>query len=440
MSLRPHLTLILAAIIAPSFAVAGDLLTTYRQALSGDPELRAAVAGHRAALTSRDQTRSALLPRLTLGGEAGYTKSDTTPGGSSSFSDYGLNLSLNQVIYRHENYIRLRQTDGRIAQADAQLSAAESSLVLRVARAWFDLLAAHDSLAFAEAERRAVEQQLRQVKQRFDVGLSAITDVHEAQAAYDATLAQEIVARNTLAINKETLRAITGNEPPENPASLADDLPLLPPDPADIEQWVTAALGNNLQLRAAQAGERIARDELNRREATRYPSVDLIASLNHFDRSNAPNGSEGDQLTIKIQASVPLYTGGLTTAQTTEARALLNQSSEALEQQQRSVIRDTRSAYLNVSAGIGSVQARRQALSSARTAVAATQAGYEVGTRTAVDVLNSQREQFRAERDYARARYDYLIATLALRQAAGSLNESDIIAINQWLRPAASQP
>jgi outer membrane protein len=381
-----------------------------------------------------------LLPQVNLSANYTHNNQDITETsspfsstGESDFNSQGYTLSLSQSIYHHDYYVQLRQTDANIARADAEYEAARQGTILRAAEAYFNLLAAQDNVTTAEATKRAISQQLRQTQQRFEVGLSAITDVHEAQAGYDAAVAAELAAQNQLDIARENLRAIIGRGPVAL-ATLKDEVPLLNPDPASITDWVEKAKQQNLSLLAAEAASRVAAEEMNRRQAGHYPTLDLVASQSYTDSTDYEFGSERTDSAIGLQLNVPIYSGGLTTAQTREARALYNQATENLEQQRRSTIRNTRSAYLAVTTGISQVKARKQALSSAQTALEATQAGFEVGTRTAVDVLNAQQVRFQAQSEYYKARYDYILATLQLKQAAGSLSEADLAMVNEWLK------
>ncbi len=426
--------LLAAALVLPQAALASDLLGVYHQALESDPQLRAAEAAHRAAMEIRPQSRSALLPQVNLSAERNTIDSDITGLGNRNYDTNGYTLSLVQSIYHHDTYVQLRQADAGIAQADAELRAAGHGLILRVAEAYFNLLAAEDNLEFAEAEKRAISQQLRQTKQRFEVGLSAITDVHEAQASHDLAVAQEIAAQNQLEIAREALRELTGNEP-DGTAPLSGEMALVGPEPADIDQWVETALQQNLGLLATEASVNAAREEVKRRQSGHYPSLDLVASRRYSDTRDAPSfGNESTTNTIGLQLNVPLYSGGRTSATVREAGHRLTQALEGLDQQRRATVRQTRSAYLGVIAGISRVKALKQSLSSTQTALEATQAGFEVGTRTVVDVLNSQRLVYLARRDYARARYDYLLATLSLKQAAGTLDIADLESINRWFK------
>ncbi len=427
-----------ALLLGATSSHAEDLLEIYRLAQESDPQLRAAEAGNQAAQQVRAQSRAALLPQLNFGADYTHHESDIQAStiGSTGTTDYDSNsytLNLRQSIYHHDYYVQLKQADARIAQANAEYEGARQGLILRAAEAYFNLLGAQDSLATAEATKRAISQQLRQTQQRFEVGLSAITDVHEAQAAYDIAVAAELAAKSQVDNARENLREIIGRDPVAL-AVLKEELPLLVPEPADINQWVETAQQQNLSLLATEAAARAAREEMNRRQAGHYPTLDLVANHSYSDTMDSPTfGTEQTDTTIGIQLNVPIYSGGLTTAQTREARALYTQAQEALEQQRRATVRESRNAFLGVTTGISQVQARKQALASAQTALEATQAGFEVGTRTIVDVLDAQRVRYTAQSDYLRARYDYLLATLRLKQAAGSLNETDIVQINTWL-------
>ena len=429
-----------ALLLGSTTSYAEDLLEIYRFAQESDPQLRAAEAGNLAAQEVRAQSRAALLPQLNLSADITQSSTDVMessspvlPAAEDTYTSNGYNVSLRQSIYHHDYYVQLKQADARIAQANAEYEGAKQGLILRAAEAYFNLLAAQDSLTTAEATKRAISQQLRQTQQRFEVGLSAITDVHEAQAAYDIAVAAEIAAQSEVDNARENLREIIGRDPVVL-AVLKDEVPLLPPEPAEISQWVETAQQQNLSLLASEAAARAAQEEMNRRQAGHYPTLDLVAGHNYSDTTDYEFGSKRADNSVGVQLNVPIYSGGLTTAQTREARALYTQAQEVLEQQRRATVRDTRSAYLGVTTGISQVLARKQALASAQTALEATQAGFEVGTRTIVDVLDAQRVRYNAQSDYLRARYDYLLATLRLKQAAGSLSVDDIAKINNWLK------
>lgn len=430
------LCLITLALASPAHAE--NLLDIYHLAQQNDAQLKGAEAARLAVLESKPQSRALLFP--TLNASAGTTANqlDTrrpaSSAGVSRFNSNAYSLSLTQPVYHRDTYVQLRQSDARVAQADATFSATEQDLMTRVATRYFDVLAAQDNLEFAHAEKKAIAQQLEQSQQRFDVGLVAITDVQEAQARFDSARAQEIDAERQLASGLEALREVTARQH-RNLSLLSESIPLVAPEPSDIEQWADAALKQNLQISAAQSGADVAREEIERQRSGHYPSVDIVGSRAFSDSGGGRFGaSESLTDTLTLQLNVPLYQGGLVTSRTREAGFKHTQALETLEQQRRSVIRQTRDAYLGVNANISRVQALKQAVVSNRTALESTEAGLEVGTRTQVDVLNAQRELFRAQRDHARARYDYILETLRLKQAAGTLSPADLEQINTWLR------
>lgn len=427
----------LSAFAAPAHAE--DLLDVYRLAQENDAQLKGAEAARLAVLESKPQSEALLLPTISANANTTANRLDISQPGSAAgvthFNSNGYSLTLTQPVYHRDTYVQLRQADARIAQAEATYSAAEQELMTRVATAYFDVLAAQDNLTFALAEKKAIGQQLEQSQQRFDVGLVAITDVQETQARYDSAVAQEIDAERRLASAHEAIREITA-QPHGGLIPLQAEIPLITPEPQDIQQWADTALRQNLLISAAQYGTEIALEEIERQRAGHYPSVDIVGNRIFAESGGGRfGGSETLGDTLTLQLNVPLYQGGLINSRTREAHARHNQALATLEQQQRSVLRQTRDAYLSVAANISRVQALRQAVTSNHTALESTKAGLEVGTRTEVDVLDAQRELFRTERDHARARYDYILQTLRLKQSAGTLSPADLTHINTWLHP-----
>lgn len=427
---------------APLYAT--DLLEVYRTAQERDAELRTAEAEFRAALEARPQARSALLPQIE--GTLGYAYTDSDQEGRASF-DYQtrtFELSLNQTLYDHTNYVALRQADLGVAQATAVRDAARQELILRVAEAYFGVLSAKDNLSFAEAEKEAIGRQLEQADQRFEVGLIAITDVKEAQAQFDLAVAEEIAAQNRLDQAQEDLAVITGQFY-ENLPELSDRMPLVLPDPADRNQWVETAREANLNLVAQRLSTEVAAQDIKRQRSGHYPTLGLSASYNDQAFNDLPDfggqtsGATSQQFLdrqdtqVGVQLRVPIYTGGRVSSLTREARENFDAAREQQELAERQTVQQTRSAFLSVNAGISRVRALEQALESTRASFEAAEAGFEVGTRTAVDVLLELRQVFRAERDFAEARYDYLLNTLRLKQAAGTLSQEDLISVNTWL-------
>jgi len=411
-----------------------DFLQSYKLAVNNDPDILAAQYDYQASLETRSQSRSALLPQINLDVFANKSNQDSNAITAIGNSDAtGYSVSLNQSIYSHDLYKKLEQTDLQIASATASFSAQQQALILRVAEAYFDVLASEDTLAFAKAEKNAIGQQLEQTRQRFEVGLIAITDVKESQAQYDLSVASEIQAENVLLTSRETLRTIIGQYPDEL-SKLARQFPLVVPEPANIDRWVETSKENNLAFKSAQYAYQIAQTQVLIDRSGHYPTLNL--NLSHDDSSTETDTITYDKkdTSITLNLSVPIYSGGLTSARTRQAVAQKERARSLQEQSLRSTIKAARDSYLGVTASIAQVHAFKQALISTQTAYEATQAGFEVGTRTAVEVLSVLREQYSAERDFARSRYDYILNILRLKQAAGILSSQDVEQINQWLK------
>lgn len=420
-----------------STSFAEDLLSVYKLAVQNDSQFRAAQAEYRALLETKTQSVALLLPSISA--SAHYSEHDDETITSSTtpykYKTNGYNLTLTQPLYRHQNFVGLDQADAQVAQAVALFESAKQDLIIRVAKQYFAVLAAEDDLEFAKAEKKSIAEQLVQTEQRFQVGLIAITDVHEAKARYDLAVARSITAENTLAISNETLSEITAKHH-SNLAFLSIKHPLVKPQPADINQWVKTAKEQNALLLSSKSNVDIARAEVSKQSAGHYPSLDLTA--NHAFTEYGEGVSTGQRKqnsnTLSIQLNVPLYQGGIVNSRTRAAAYRLTQSREKHEQQTRATERQTRTAYLSVIANISQVKALKQALASSMVALEATQAGFEVGTRTAVDVLDSQGNLYRARRDYAKVRYNYVLETLTLKLAAGTLSDLDLELLNPWLK------
>ncbi len=409
-------------------ANAGDLLEAYRAALQNDPVFQSAEYRQLAATEGRPQARSVLLPQIVLGANIARNDTDSDQGGS--FGSDGIDLTLTQTLYRHANYVALSQADLRIEQAEAEYGAARQSLLLRTAERYFAILAASDNLEFAGSEKNAIKRQLEQAERRFEVGLIAITDVKEAQARFDLAVAQEIAADNQLATAHEAMRVLTGAYQ-KSLLPLDEQSPLKAPSPKKIEAWVDTARENNLSLRVVRLDTEIAKKSVELERAARLPDTSLIGSYSNKHNDGLTGDSELSQ--IRIQVSVPLYTGGLIGSRIREANANFELARLLQDTERRSTEQQTRDTYRNVLAGISRIKALKQALISTQSGAEATKAGFDVGTRTAVEVLTVLRETFRAQADYSAARYDYILDTLRLKQAAGILSLVDIEKVNGLL-------
>ena len=446
------LLLIVGAFAMPSAANAASLLEIYQQALQSDPQIHEAEARRLAALEAKPQARGVLLPQLGVGanyeiaessGPVGQFDPDT---GEFVTVDADINtdtlfwdVTLRQTVFRWDQIVNLRRADKIVARAEAVREAAQQDLIIRVAQRYFDVLAAEDRLTSIHADRTAIARQLEQAKQRFEVGLIAITDVQESQAAYDQAIANEISAKRSLATSRNFLREITG----EYVTSLSaprDDFPFLLPQRSERD-WVDMSLSQNLNLVASRLDEKLARDEISFRKNGHYPTLDLTARMTESTQDRTIDtvfASNSDRLvnprdSIALQLTIPIFAGGGVSSRVREAVYLHRASREQLQRVTRETERQSRDAYLGVLAEESSVKALEQAVSSRRTALEATQAGFDVGTRTIVDVLNSQFALYVAITNHYQARYDYILNVLRLKQAAGTLQIQDLEEIDKWL-------
>lgn len=418
--------LLLCLFAAPVHAAKQNLIDIYRLAQVEDRQLRAAAARLDAVREQIPQARAAYLPSLVAGANAYQNYQDPESQPSDDYGSNEINLSLQQAVFDRAAWLRQGQASNRVKQAEVSYTSAEQALILRSADAYFAVLDASVNLRAVLADKEAIARQLDQTKQRFEVGLIAITDVHEAQARYDRVVSEEILARNQLDSARESLRVITGQYHPEL-AGLAEAVALAKPEPTDIQTWVEQAATGNLTLLAAQYGVDVARDEIEVRRSGHYPTVDLFASYGDSNiGSNNLGLSDRDSGRIGLELNLPLYLGGQVQSLTREAEAGLIEASELYEQRSREVERQARDAYRNVLASIAAVEALEQTVVSTQSALDATQAGFEVGTRTIVDVLDAQRDLFLAERDYQIARHRYVLSTLSLKDAIGTLGLADV--------------
>lgn len=428
-----------------SFA-AQDLLALYEQALTSDPILKQAEANRLAVGEIENQSIARLLPNVSLSASHSrnrlYNKRFTFQGaGEQNFWNSGFELTLTQPVFRWEDWVRLDQSANQIAQAEAEYQAEEQNLMVRVAEAYFNVLAALDDLQFTQMEKTAIGRQLEQAQARFEVGLIAITDINEAQAAFDRASAEEIAAQNAVDNSKERLREIVGDVVGDEFAILDSELPLNRPDPSDIEAWGRLAENQNLRIVASFNQAEVARKTIEVHQSGHYPSLDIVGAYSMTD-NNSTFGLRGDQQRIGVELNIPLFAGGEVSSRIRQAQYQHEQAKEKLNETRRAVIRMTKDAYRGVLTSISRVQALKTAVVSAESALEATDAGFEVGTRTMVDVLKSQRDLYQARRNWARSRYDYLINGLKLKQAASTLTAQDIAALNQLLRtnpPSTSQ-
>lgn len=473
--IKPTKTALSILLILSSSSVwADNLLDVYNLAKDGDPTFLASEAGTRATSERVNQSMATLLPQLSAGAEYRVSSSQSTststglatldadplnptPTGGPSSSDTdstssGYSISLTQEIYNHSSWLSLRQSEKRALQSKVNHEGSKQDLIIRVAEAYFNVLAAQDSVAFSQAETEAVSKELAQTKQRFDVGLIAMTDVHEAQSRHDRAVANQIAAKNGLDNMHEALQQISGQYHYDL-LGLKSELVLRNPQPENIKQWAKEAENNNINIKASKIGLDIAKQSISISQSGHYPTLGLSANYSGGssdtdqsgtifgtsgniigNRTSNTDGDGGPDTNVTLSFKIPLYSGGRTNSQVKESQSLYLQAAHNLEAEHRRAVSTTRSSYLGVVAAVSSVNALKQAVVSSQSALEATQAGFEVGTRTIVDVLLQTQQLFEAKRQHARARYDYVLNTLKLKQATGLLTQKDLETVNQMLR------
>jgi outer membrane protein len=430
----------LAACLACGPVHADDLIQIYDVAVQSDPLLRAAEQKLFATEEVRPQALAPMLPNVGLTGYAQWNNVSTegrSIGGSFSNHDtymtQGGKAVVKQSVYNRANWMTLKQTDTIIAQAEAEYRNAQIDLMVRTTTAYFAVLQAADAVTVQEALVRADERQLEQSKQRFDVGLVAITDVNDSQAAYDRSKANLITAKTLLDNAWEALRVIVG--PIKAPlARLGDKLPLAPPQPNKIDTWADSAQRNNYSIIAAADAAASAKTNIEIQKSGFYPTLDLQAGY-AMDRSAAELGNDTDAGFVGLTLNVPIYQGGAVASRTRQAGYNFRAAQDQLDQVRRQVDQQVKDAFRGIQSSIEDVKARQAAVVSARSSLESTQAGLEVGTRTQVDVLNAQRQLFQAEYDYLASRYQYIINGVKLHQATSTLTREVLARGNAWLNP-----
>ncbi len=431
------MSLAIGLLPATSALAADSLLGVYERARQSDPQFQQAIADRQARAQALPQAKALLRPNLSLNSAYETIDSDSDLSGSRSDVEYeqlSYGVSLTQPLYRYARGQGVDQASALVEQANATFSFAEQSLILRTAERYFAVLDAREALDAAQASLQAIERQLEQAQQRFEVGVIARTDVEEAKAQADLARAQRLQADNELASRREALRELTDRAPAVL-AGLQEGVDLSAPSPADPEQWRTRAQTDNAQFIAAKFAAEAAMQGVDVERGSRFPQLDVVASYDGVEQyGNNGRDPSSDQYRAGLELTIPFYQGGGVSARVKEAQFRYTEAREILEQTRRTVSRDAANAYRGAITALERVRALDQARISTQAALDATEAGFDVGTRTIVDVLNAQRERFNAERDYEQARHAYLVNTLRLRQAAGSLSLEDLRAVNALLQ------
>ncbi|HSC68515.1 MAG TPA: TolC family outer membrane protein [Cellvibrio sp.] len=428
--------------LAPFTASANSLFDVYELALKNDAQLKADEAKYDAGQANKTIARAGLLPQVNAAAQFTNNNEDTVNNlnnGNTFITDRdrkGWEISLQQPLFNMSAWYSYKQGVKLSDQAEAQFGADQQSLIVRTAEAYFNVLRTIETLEATIAEEKALEKQLEQTKQRFEVGLTAITDVHEAQAAFDNARAGTLEARGNLGIAYEALEVLTG-KPEDKVAPLSDKFPVVSPVPANRADWVEFSLKNNYNLKAAKLAADASLQNAKANKSNHLPTLGATLGYSDYDLEGLSVGEDQDITTdgssVNLRLDVPIYSGGATSGRSRQAYALYTQNQEIYNSTQRNVIQGARALHLSVETDVASVQARKQAIVSGQSALEATQSGYEVGTRNLVEVLIAQRNLYQARRDYSDALFDYVIDTIKLREVAGMLTPADVQEIDKWL-------
>jgi outer membrane protein len=438
--LRFALPLIVALGAAP--ARAADLLQIYRDALANDSAYASARATRDAGLESLPQGLAQVLPTVNATAFTQYNDIDISfrsaaPVSHRQGNSNGFAVTLTQPLFNWQNIQVYKEAGFRAAQAEAVFGQAAQDLVVRVAQAYFDVLASQDSLAFIQGQKGAIAEQLAQAQRNFEVGTATITDTHEAQARFDLATSQEIAAQSDLEFKKRALQQIVGTFP-ERLEPLKSSIELNPPKPNSMEDWATAAANQGYPVRAQEAALEIAVREIERARAGHLPTLNIVgsagansSSISAFAINNT--ASDTTSRTIGLQLAVPLYAGGNVSSLVRQAVANREKAQQDLESTRRTAALSARQSYLGVTNGMAQVRALAAALVSSRSALDSNKLGYEVGVRINIDVLNAQQQVYSTLRDLSRARYDTVLNGLKLKAATGTLGEADVEEVNRLL-------
>lgn len=417
---------LLAVALQGTQAHAAALADIYQQALANDPQLKSAEATYLAGSEADDQARAGLLPNISLSANTTWNESDR-----ADFNNNGYTVSLSQPLFNASTWFAFKQSEFQTEQARLVFEQSQQNLIVRVVEAYLNVLRAQNNLETNQAQERAIKRRLDQVNAQFEVGLIAITDVQEAQASYDNARVARIEAEGALDNSYEALERLTGGEVGKVDL-LSGDYPVETPQPETAQPWLDKAWRGNLNLRTAAAAVEAARQAARIARSGHLPTVSLTASYDS-DNGTATSSATNETSSLGLTFSMPLYSGGATSSQTRQAEQQLIASQQDREDAQRAVTQSTRSLLRNLRTDVLSVEARKQSIKSSETALKATEEGFNVGTRNVVDVLEAEQQLYRAQRDYAEARFDYVFNLFSFKQQIGTLSPDDLNALDQWL-------
>lgn len=416
----------------PGLATGADLLSLYKKAENYDADIFAAQSAYFAEREGENIAFSQLLPSINASASVSHVDSESDLQGDDSFKNTSYGLSLSQPIFNFSSWKNVSSAEQNAMRAEAVYLAAQQNLILDVSSAYFGVLRAQENLRSAKSQETAVKRQYEQAKEQFDVGLIAITDVHEAKASYDASQTLRIRSEGELTVALENLARITG-EFTTDLETLKSDFPIQIENNASAEQWVELAHQNNLSIKIAEFALKSLEADYQSKRGRHYPTVNLEAGYTNDSRNKSIQDDDTETASIALTLNLPIYSGGGTQATVRQSRHLLEQARQQLNAAQRQARVEARTEYINLKTNIQTIDSLKQNIVSRQSALEATREGYNVGTRNIVEVLDAERNYFTALRDYANARFDFVESNLRIRRAAGTLNIKDIEAINEWL-------
>ena len=424
---------------------ADSLLDIYNDALENDPQYKSAEFSYLSGKEIKVQGRAALLPNISINAQTNWNEYYQNGELRNEYNNFNTSARLSQPLIRLDSWFKYRQSKFLTDAAEADFAYSQQALIVRTAELYFNVLRAIDNLSAARSEEKAIKKQLDQIRQRYEVGLSAVTEVQEAQLAFDLSLASRTRVEGEVYTAKESLNALVGREI-ISLDGLVNDLNVSNPVPASKEEWARKAVENNFRLQAANLRKFASKNNARSVASNHLPKVDIVGVQTEsetnqysFDGFNTGGGfnitvpDETQRDTYSLQLSMPIFQGGAVISRTKQAYAESNKSSEDALFTERNVIQDVRSQYSNVVTLVANLRAQKQAVVSASSALEATRVGYEVGTRNIVDLLQAEKNLYSAERNQSNAKYDYLITTLRLHLAAGTLTPENLIEINNLL-------
>ena len=432
---RTQLASLIAGLCLAIDAQAMSLLEAFNAALAYDSQIASARGARDAAREKSTQGFAGLLPSITATGNVNRINAHVMTTGIDRSVDYTqqiYQLQLRQPIYNRNNLDVYEQSKLQVTAGEIQFEQAKNDLALRVAQAYFDVLAAQDTISFIRAQKSAIAEQLESAKRNFEVGTATITDTHEAQARFDLALAQEIAAQNDLEVKRNAFAVVTGQLPPEL-HSLRSSVKLRSPEPASMDKWVQSAEASNFGVVAQALLADIAKLEIQRNRAGHLPTLDAVAAQSQRKDLTLTSPTTTNTSAFGLQLTIPLFAGFSTTSKIREAIALENQARADLDTAKRTAAQSARAAFLGVQSGLSQIRALEAAEVSSNSSLESNKLGYEVGVRINIDVLNAQQQLYSTRRDLAKARYDTLVNSLRLKAAAGTLGEVDLAELNALL-------